>query len=492
MHITKIYGPPGTGKTTSLISTLMDELRAGVEPTRIAYLTFSRSASQEAKSRILTQFDGVVKEADLTWFRTIHSACFKQLGLGRHQLLGASKQEDFSERTGYQLRQDHDYGELFFSDDDYTICLQAKALAEATNKSLPEVIKTMGDHQALDRINGFLKAYNVYKKDQGVYDFLDMLTEYLDNPIPLPVDVVILDEAQDLSKLQWQIFRHMIEDAQRVYVAGDDDQSIYNFIGADPVAFNSFPADEVQVLTHSYRVPQEIGKRADRIIQRVKDRQPKNVQWKDAPGHVVLGGKTLSWMPIDPNKDTLILCRHRRQVIQASQDLIHIPHSVDRSAISNSRLSRVFATHMALQEGKTISAKDASQLMRYLNVKWSVEKDKAEYALADLPMRASIPLWSPIVTPNEAHRAMFGHLWNYWRKGYALNVPPKVRIMTMHAAKGQEADEVYIMTDCNEKVFDNANSDVERRLMYVALTRAKELAIIMTPSTPTFMKGFFQ
>lgn len=491
MHITKIYGPPGTGKTTSLISTLMNELQAGVEPTRIAYLTFSRSASQEAKSRILTQFAGVVKEQELTWFRTIHSACFKQLGLGRHQLLGESKQEDFVERTGYQLRSDHDYGELFFLDDDYTICLQAKALAAATNRPLPEIIKGMGEHEALDRIHGFLRAYTGYKREQGVYDFLDMLTEYIDNPTPLPVDVVILDEAQDLSKLQWSIFRHMIEDAERVYVAGDDDQSIYNFIGADPVSFNAFPADEVIILTQSYRVPLNIGQRADRIIQRVKNRQLKQVKWTDKPGHVTLGGTKLTSQNIQHNKDSLILCRHRAQVLQASADLIHIPHSVDRSAISNSRLSRIFSTHMKLQQGEKVSTKEASSLMRYLNRKWSADKKKTEYALEDLGLQASLPLWSPLVTSNQATRAIFGALWNYWRKGYELNVPPKVRIMTMHAAKGQEAEDVYIVPDCNIKVFENASSDVERRLMYVALTRAKERCIIMTPSTQTFMKGFF-
>jgi len=491
MHITKIYGPPGTGKTTSLISTLMNELQGGVEPTRIAYLTFSRSASQEAKSRILTQFAGAVKEGELTWFRTIHSACFKQLGLGRHQLLGANKQEDFVERTGYNLRSDHDYGELFFSDDDYTICLQAKALAAATNKPLPEVIKGMGDHEALERIHGFLRAYNGYKREQGVYDFLDMLTEYLDNPIPLPVDVVILDEAQDLSKLQWSIFRHMIEDAERVYIAGDDDQSIYNFIGADPGAFNSFPADEVVVLTQSYRVPKVIGERADRVIRLVKDRQPKDVKWTDKPGRITLGGTKLTSQNIQHDKDTLILCRHRSQVLKASADLIHIPHSIDRSAISNSRLSRIFSIHMRLQEGQKVTAREASTLMRYLARKWSAAKDKTEYGIEDLGLQASLPLWSPLVTASQATRAIFGALWNYWRKGYELNVPPKVRIMTMHAAKGQEAEDVYIVPDCNLRVFENISSDAERRLMYVALTRAKQRCIIMTPSTQTFMKGFF-
>ena len=53
----------------------------------------------------------------------------------------------------------------------------------------------------------------------------------------LALDAVFLDEAQDLSPLQWDMFFHIEEQCKRSYIAGDDDQTIYGFQGADPSIF---------------------------------------------------------------------------------------------------------------------------------------------------------------------------------------------------------------------------------------------------------------
>jgi DNA helicase-2/ATP-dependent DNA helicase PcrA len=487
MDITKIYGPPGTGKTTTLISTLEKELLNGVEPTHIAFLTFSRSASQEVKERILKQFDERMTDDDLIWFRTIHSACFKQLGLARHNLMGKEKQNDFSKRSGFNIVKDAGYGELFFSDADYNICLQARSLAKSTGKPISEIISQMGEHDALNRINSFLRSYHEYKSGEKLHDFMDMLTEYLENPVPLPVRVVFLDEAQDLSRLQWNIFREMISEAERVYIAGDDDQSIYNFIGADPSLFNKFPANRVQILDYSYRVPTVIGQKATKIIRRVKDRQDKEVKWQVNGTLKKYTGK-LEKLPVREDKQTLILCRHRAQVLELSKLFMHIPHMVDRYSIINSRFSRVFEIHMRLLDGKSVSVKEAARISRYFKVKWSAQNGKDQYSLKDMKSIPEQPLWLSAI---GADKQVAKHLWNYWRKNYTFNQPPNLRIMTMHASKGQEADDVFIMTDCNMRVAEKWRQDHETRLMYVALTRAKQTCTLVAPQTNNYLKGFF-
>ena len=49
-----------------------------------------------------------------------------------------------------------------------------------------------------------------------------------------PLEVLILDEAQDFTPLQWSVIYKMVDKVKRIYLAGDDDQGIYKWNGADP------------------------------------------------------------------------------------------------------------------------------------------------------------------------------------------------------------------------------------------------------------------
>ena len=52
--------------------------------------------------------------------------------------------------------------------------------------------------------------------------------------------VLILDGAQDCTPLQWSVIYKMAMKADRIYLAGDDDQGIYKWNGADPKYFTKF------------------------------------------------------------------------------------------------------------------------------------------------------------------------------------------------------------------------------------------------------------
>src|SRR6185437_8595970 len=67
----------------------------------------------------------------------------------------------------------------------------------------------------------FTEAYRKWKNVNGYVDFTDLLTMYLDGGKPLDVDVLFVDEAQDLSKLQWAVVDKLGANAQRIYMAGD-------------------------------------------------------------------------------------------------------------------------------------------------------------------------------------------------------------------------------------------------------------------------------
>ena len=68
---TTIFGPPGTGKTTRLISIVKEAIAGGMDPSRVAFMSFSKKAAEEAKTRALAELS--LGPKDLMWFRTLHS-----------------------------------------------------------------------------------------------------------------------------------------------------------------------------------------------------------------------------------------------------------------------------------------------------------------------------------------------------------------------------------------------------------------------------------
>src|SRR5262245_33196752 len=93
-----ILGPPGTGKTTYLLEQMEHELDRGVPPDRIGFVSFTRRATQEAKDRAMAKFK--LASNDLPWIRTLHSLCFRALGLNPSQVLEGRKLKEFGDWAG--------------------------------------------------------------------------------------------------------------------------------------------------------------------------------------------------------------------------------------------------------------------------------------------------------------------------------------------------------------------------------------------------------
>ena len=92
----KIFGPPGTGKTTTLLNCLDQELKSGVPPLKISFVAFTRRAMREAKERVTEKFPTIMED-DLEYFRTIHSLCFRTLGINNGQVFKGERVKEFSE-----------------------------------------------------------------------------------------------------------------------------------------------------------------------------------------------------------------------------------------------------------------------------------------------------------------------------------------------------------------------------------------------------------
>ena len=84
-----------------------------------------------------------------------------------------------------------------------------------------------------DKLNYVDKGLTQFKEKHKLFDYTDMILEFIKKNNAPKLDVVIVDEAQDLSLIQWQMVEQLIRKADRAYIAGDDDQAIYNWAGAD-------------------------------------------------------------------------------------------------------------------------------------------------------------------------------------------------------------------------------------------------------------------
>jgi superfamily I DNA/RNA helicase len=80
-----------------------------------------------------------------------------------------------------------------------------------------------------------------------------MVQKFIDDGVSIPFKVLMVDEAQDLTPLQWDLVVKLARAVDRVYIAGDDDQAIYEWNGADVRLFQDFPGRSL-ILKKSVRL----------------------------------------------------------------------------------------------------------------------------------------------------------------------------------------------------------------------------------------------
>ena len=93
---------------------------------------------------------------------------------------------------------------------------------------------------------GIEKEINNYKSAHNLIDFTDMIQQFLDKGNTPKFKVIFVDEAQDLSLIQWAMIKKIEEDTNcDVWIAGDDDQAIFGWAGADVDSFINWEAKEI-------------------------------------------------------------------------------------------------------------------------------------------------------------------------------------------------------------------------------------------------------
>ena len=211
-----ILGPPGTGKTTKLIGLVEKHLTEGIRPEHIGYLAFTRKAANEAADRAFIKFD--YGKDDLPYFRTIHSLCFHQLSLKRADVMGPTHYRELGDMLGLEVDggATMDEGQIFgMKTGDKLFFLEN--LSRVQRVPLYDIFNKQDDDNIswfeLERLS---RALVSYKQKRKIIDYTDMLVKCLEQNIFPKLRILFVDEAQDLSKIQWDIINEVGKDTEIV------------------------------------------------------------------------------------------------------------------------------------------------------------------------------------------------------------------------------------------------------------------------------------
>ena len=207
----------GSGKTSTLINYIEKELETR-RPEEIAFVTFTKKGAEEGLRRVCDKFR--LTPDDLPYFRTLHSLTFHALNLDVKQMFSALNQKEFNKEYGYYVnRVEVNKGRAHPTKDslylDYYDLERSNAL---TSKQIAESDIDLGYYRSL------VQKYEEYKADKCLVDFFDCLIKYVQEGDSLPCKIVMLDEAQDITALQWRVIEKAFQYAEKVYIAGDDKQ----------------------------------------------------------------------------------------------------------------------------------------------------------------------------------------------------------------------------------------------------------------------------
>lgn len=442
----KIYGPPGTGKTTFLLQRIEEALKV-YAPEEIAFVSFTRKGAYEGALRAKQRLG--ISPSRMQYFKTIHALCFAQLGLRKSQVLVRKHYRQFSEAVGFNFLGFYSE-ELRSNDDKYLFTAQM-----AHNN--PALCKTLIDELDASKLWFIAHNYHRYKQTMGLMDYTDMLTEYVKRGSALPVKIAFVDEAQDLTPLQWNVVNKMFSGCDTVYIAGDDDQSIYEWAGADTRTF-LHRGDKVHVLNQSHRVPVAVHSLASGMLNCITERAEKLYNPRQEQGLV---DRVTDWNTIDYTEyaDTLVLARNRcflKKAVAALRAQGILYWDKDKPSV----------------DSKVFNAIQAYEAFRRSPGDAEAEHHAKLYADYFVTLTSSEP-WYNIMSINADDVAYYRALLS---RGVTKDDKPTVRVSTIHASKGAEADHVVLALDMTERVHRHYTyaSDSEWRCLYVGATRTKQ------------------
>jgi len=276
-----VLAGPGTGKTevlTHRIFYLIKQL--GASPREILAITFSRKAASEMRQRI-SGFAGI--DTSEVRMSTLHAESLRML-----HAIGQAPRFIVSESEARMLVQDAiDDENLSSVFKRVKECERWIKLRKAENKLPNDIVDQNPRNRLLTRIYGryeeLLRWNNAADLDGFVIKVSRILrTDSNAEASAITVRYLLIDEYQDINEGEYQLIKLLSRRCSKLFVVGDDDQSIYGWRGADPFIIRRFQTDfedsQIVTLQDSARCTDHILRGAHAIVSKVPGYLSKNLR----------------------------------------------------------------------------------------------------------------------------------------------------------------------------------------------------------------------
>ncbi|WP_071393937.1 ATP-dependent helicase [Bacillus tuaregi] len=580
----------GSGKTavlTARTAYLLTE--QSVEANRIMLVTFTAKAAAEMKARLLNYPNINTSQINRLVTGTFHSIFYRILAHHQPEKWNSNRLLNIEWQRRQILKDAGRELELDEKEFAYDAAMQQIGYWKNSMKS-PKQVKTETSWD--EKVLFLYERYEQFKKEKELFDFDDMLSgchQLLEEEPDLleryqnRFDYFLIDEFQDVNKVQYELIKMLSKKKKNVFVVGDDDQSIYAFRGSDPQYIRyferDFPQAEVVHLSENYRSSHSIVEAANKIIVGNKHRRPKqmhaqftnhhapvlffpedeeeeatmivtDISEKIAAGadpsdfailfrtntaaRAVFERLTTSSLPFKIDQD--IDSFYERFIIKSMLSFLKLTLNEDDQQAMASILPSLFLKQTVLTDLKAESILNDSTLLdcvSHVKTKFPFQEKKLKKVA---PVIRSLTGRSPLAAIEKIEKELGfqeflkkrGNEGNQWDKGSddirdlkvaaknftsiqdfldhadhmaAMNKEMKqqskktknaVTLSTIHRAKGLEYKMVYVLGTVDGSIphdyalesLRNADSEPleeERRLLYVAVTRAKEELYLSVP-----------
>ena len=463
-----ILANAGTGKTRRLIDEVSKELETR-RPEELAFVTFTRKGAEEGLHRVCSKL--VLTPEDLPYFRTLHSLTFHALGLKATQMFGRLDQRKFNKEYGYEVnRCEVDTGKVSPTrDTQYLNFYDLERSGALTSKQLAEADIEIGYYRQL------VRKYEEYKANEHLVDFFDCLIKYVQEGDSLPCKVVFIDEAQDISALQWKVIDKAFSRAEKIVICGDDKQSIYTYSGARPDFLidlsKQYPVEHLSV---SYRIPYSVYKLSVAITNFIGDKTEQKAEPRMENGE----GSITQLANLERLKNFIreedyarnkseatwyILCRNNCFLDEPKKLLEEnlIPYWTAEGFFMGGQIMKRLKDY----EGYRLEGYGNPKKKEDFQRRFGIDDFRVPFTDTCLFTEGRKWVYASYIEKFGLKKLEEMCKWN-----------PQILISTIHHVKGGEAKNVAVMLDTTRRTVGNIFNDIdeELRILYVGVTRTKQ------------------